>query len=216
MSSYINNYSNLDFIFVSLLCVFLGVSIRATLTSVNQKWASTYHFTLTCALLPSITMAITTLISSNLALSLGMIGALSIVRFRNPVKSPFELIIFFSLITIGIGAAVNLKLSIFLSFLINFIIYIFFKIEKFFEKKKKSIFSPSFDEGSKVYSLEVRALQSISILEFDENLVEKFRDMESKEFSYRLIFSSRKELEELNNKLNNNSDVQKVNVHYPS
>ena len=37
---------------------------------------------------------ITLSISDNLALSLGMIGALSIVRFRNPVKNPLEIIIY--------------------------------------------------------------------------------------------------------------------------
>ena len=47
------------------------------------------------------------LIAGNIALSLGMIGALSIVRFRNPVKSPFELTVFFGLITIGIAFAIN-------------------------------------------------------------------------------------------------------------
>ena len=37
-----------------------------------------------------------------------MIGALSIVRFRNPVKNPLELIIFFALLTSGISFAVNI------------------------------------------------------------------------------------------------------------
>ena len=57
-------------------------------------------------------MIITTLIAGNIALSLGMIGALSIVRFRNPVKNPFELVIFFALITIGIAFATNFKLGL--------------------------------------------------------------------------------------------------------
>ena len=70
--------------------------------------------------MPSITSIITTLISSNIALSLGMIGALSIVRFRTPVKSPLELVMFFALITIGIGVAVNFKLSLLLTFVIIF------------------------------------------------------------------------------------------------
>ena len=46
-------------------------------------------------------------ISGNIALSLGMIGALSIVRFRHPVKSALELIIYFDLITIGIATSVR-------------------------------------------------------------------------------------------------------------
>ena len=45
-------------------------------------------------------------IAGNLGLSLGMIGALSIVRFRTPVKSPLELVIYFVLIVIGISITV--------------------------------------------------------------------------------------------------------------
>ena len=42
---------------------------------------------ITFLLLPATTYVITKVIANNLALSLGMIGALSIVRFRNPEKA---------------------------------------------------------------------------------------------------------------------------------
>ena len=45
-------------------------------------------------------------IAGNLGLSLGMIGALSIVRFRTPIKSSLELIIYFIFIVIGISISV--------------------------------------------------------------------------------------------------------------
>ena len=101
----ISNIEYLGLIIISILC---GAGIRMSLHYAKQRWATTYHHTMSYILLPPITMVITTLIAGNIALSLGMIGALSIVRFRNPVKNPFELIIFFALITIGIGIAVNL------------------------------------------------------------------------------------------------------------
>lgn len=85
-----------------ILTVFLamasGLSIRIMLSLVKQKWASTYHHTMSYILLPVITFVITKVITGNIALSLGMVGALSIIRFRNPVKNPFELVIFFALI----------------------------------------------------------------------------------------------------------------------
>ena len=43
-----------------------------------------------------------------------MVGALSIVRFRNPVRSPLELSVYFGAITMGIAASVNLLWLIFL------------------------------------------------------------------------------------------------------
>ena len=54
---------------------------------------------------PSMTVIAWT-IAGNLGLSLGMIGALSIVRFRTPVKSPLELVVYFVLIVIGISITV--------------------------------------------------------------------------------------------------------------
>ena len=74
-----------------IVAILSGLSIRLTLSLVKQRWASTYHHTLSYILLPLITLTITHVISGNIALSLGMIGALSIVRFRNPVKNPLEL-----------------------------------------------------------------------------------------------------------------------------
>ena len=88
MSDLLKDYSYLEFL-LNLLSIFLGFTLRTSLSIVRQKWVTTYHQTLTFCLLPH-TSIITTLISSNIALSLGMIGALSIVRFRTPVKSPLN------------------------------------------------------------------------------------------------------------------------------
>jgi hypothetical protein len=72
----------------------------------------------TAMILPPIAMIITSVISSNLALSLGMIGALSIVRYRTPIKSVYELALLFFLITLGVTASVNTKYAIFLILII--------------------------------------------------------------------------------------------------
>lgn len=49
------------------------------------------------------TMIIITIVKSSLALSLGLVGALSIVRFRTAIKEPEELAYFFMVIAIGLG-----------------------------------------------------------------------------------------------------------------
>ena len=116
------NPSNLEFLLLVILAIICGLGVRFSLGYAKQTWATTYHHTMSYALLPPITMIITTLIAGNLALSLGMIGALSIVRFRNPVKSPLELVIFFALITVGIGVSVNVKLGILMTAVTIFVI----------------------------------------------------------------------------------------------
>lgn len=61
-------------------------------------------------LLPFLTMIVCLIISivkSSLALSLGLVGALSIVRFRTPIKEPEELVYLFMAIAIGLGLGAN-------------------------------------------------------------------------------------------------------------
>lgn len=57
----------------------------------------------TLVLISLTTMLIITIVKSSLALSLGLVGALSIVRFRTAIKEPEELAYFFMSIAIGLG-----------------------------------------------------------------------------------------------------------------
>ena len=208
------NYSLLEYFLLILLAILSGLSIRYTLGYVNQKWATTYHHTLSYVLLPVITMIITTLIAGNLALSLGMIGALSIVRFRNPVKSPLELVMFFALITIGIGTAVNFKLSLLLTAVINIVIFIFYKAQISLDKQGKSLFSLSFEEGSTTHVMEVKTSKPISLLEKNENLAQYYSSKDQKVFNYRIIFSNKQEAEELKSKIQSDDGVESINITY--
>ena len=85
--------------------------------------------------LPIIGCAITTVIGTNIALSLGMVGALSIIRFRTPVRSPYELIVYFALLTMGITMSVNYRYT-----LILFTSLILFKL--FYHLFRKIITKP--------------------------------------------------------------------------
>ena len=53
------------------------------------------------------TVLIITVVKSSLALSLGLVGALSIVRFRTPIKEPEELAYLFIAIAMGLGLGAN-------------------------------------------------------------------------------------------------------------
>ena len=96
---------NIVFLIVS------GLVLRFSLSITGQNWVKTYQQTIAFLILPVVTYVITKTITGNIALSLGMIGALSIVRFRNPVKSALELVMYFVLITIGIAASVNMDFA---------------------------------------------------------------------------------------------------------
>ncbi len=59
-------------------------------------------FSIALALMTILTTVITLAISSNIALSLGMVGALSIVRYRAAIKDPLDLLFLFWAVTTGI------------------------------------------------------------------------------------------------------------------
>ncbi len=65
-------------------------------------------FSLSIILLAMITAIIIKTINSNLALSLGMVGALSIVRFRTAIKEPLDTIFMFWAIAVGIMVGAGL------------------------------------------------------------------------------------------------------------
>ena len=89
-------------------------------------------FNKTLAVLPVITAAIMLAMGSNLTISLGMVGALSIVRFRNAVKDPSDLTYLFWSITLGIviGAGLFL-LAILLSLAATILVFVLDLIPSF-------------------------------------------------------------------------------------
>ena len=107
---------------ILLFLVVAGLIIRQSLVFVGQIWANTYHHLATYLLLPGIAFVITKIIKQDIALSLGMIGALSIVRFRTPIKEPEELLYLFLSIGLGVGFAAGqilLTILVFIALIIN-------------------------------------------------------------------------------------------------
>ena len=189
-----------------------GLSIRVMLSLVKQRWVSTYHHTMSYMLLPVITFIITKVITGNIALSLGMIGALSIVRFRNPVKNPFELVIFFALITIGISMSVNIKFGILLVMIINFTIFASYIFEMIARKFDLHIFSLSFDEGNSVNVIEIQSNQEISSLHDSKFLLQYVSDKKSKEFHYRLASKSKVDIDNIRKLIDKNESVENIEI----
>ena len=118
----------LKVLIVSLLGLILFIVHSFTL----HNYLRNRSFIVTSMILPAVALVITTVISKNIVLSLGMIGALSIIRYRTPVKSIYELSLLFALITIGIAGGVNIKYSIGLSVFISLIGLLTFIISKIY------------------------------------------------------------------------------------
>ena len=195
-----------------ILLIVSSLLIRQTLVFANQGWAKSYSQTISFLLLPIVTFVITKTISGNIALSLGMIGALSIVRFRHPVKSALELIIYFDLITLGIATSVRTKWAIQLV-LCTILIILFIKLINYlFKKRGKSFYNISFNEGIEHNTLEVYANNYIQVLENSKNLKNMINDKENDEFIYRLTFEKKEDLLEFKEKIVNEKLIKKIEV----
>lgn len=91
----------------TILVTFLVVCILAAYIFVVYYFATkkTFYsktFNISLALISIITAGIILAMQSNLVISLGMVGALSIVRFRTAVKDPMDLMFLFWAISVGI------------------------------------------------------------------------------------------------------------------
>ena len=86
-------------LFVSAL---LALYVFAIYRLVTRKVFYSKNFNISLAAMAIITAAIILAMQSNLVISLGMVGALSIVRFRTAIKDPMDLVFMFWSISIGI------------------------------------------------------------------------------------------------------------------
>lgn len=102
---------SVDKILLSLVVAFLiGIFIVYVYRKTFSGVVYSKSFSLCILLLAMVTAMIIRTISSNLALSLGMVGALSIVRFRTAIKEPTDTAFMFWSITAGIMAGAGLYL----------------------------------------------------------------------------------------------------------
>lgn len=72
------------------------------------------NFNISLAVVSVVVCAIILTIQSNIVISLGMVGALSIVRFRTAIKNPMDLVFLFWSIAIGIICGANLPVIAFI------------------------------------------------------------------------------------------------------
>ena len=208
MSLFLDNLDQLVKI-VSLIAI--SLYLRMLLQFVGQTWVKTIAHTSTLLLLPILTYVITSVISGNIALSLGMVGALSIVRFRNPVRSPLELSVYFGAITFGITASVSIKWLLLLVSSVTLVVLVLLLIQQITKAfSLKPFFISSFSEGNITSTLQVVASTEISELDSNESLTSKTSG--SGEIGYTLAHSNFESLKEIEVLLRENKSVVSIQL----
>lgn len=113
------------FFFSFLVCALLSYLLSILYVRYGHSLSNRKAFAKNFVVLALTTMFIISVVKSSLALSLGLVGALSIVRFRSAIKEPQELAYLFLNIAIGLGCGAGLTILTIIAF-VGFAIIIWF------------------------------------------------------------------------------------------
>lgn len=111
--SFVQNYSSGDMslsnivVIMAITCV-LAVYVFGVYRFVTKSTFYSRTFNITVAALSIVTASVILTVQSSIVISLGMVGALSIVRFRTAVKDPMDLLFLFWSISNGITCGAGL------------------------------------------------------------------------------------------------------------
>ena len=120
---------------LSLICsVILSLLIQLFYVKFSSTLSNRMNFSKNFVILGVTTCIIIVIVKNSLALSLGLVGALSIVRFRAAIKEPEELVYLFLVIAVGLGCGAGqikvITVGILTSLLIIFAYYLFLSKKK--------------------------------------------------------------------------------------
>lgn len=111
-----------EFLLNLVLTGFFAYLLGKIYVQFGQSLSNREAFSKNYVLLSLTTMLVISIVQSSLALSLGLIGALSIVRFRAAIKEPEELTYLFFCIGIGLGFGANQRLKTIIAFCIIYLL----------------------------------------------------------------------------------------------
>ena len=119
--------------------VFLSILLRLHFKYFGSTLSNREEFSQVCPFILLTTILIITVVKSSLALSLGLVGALSIVRFRTPIKEPEELAYLFIAIAMGLGLGADQRMATLVAGPLILIVMAVFKWSRK-ESKKKNLY----------------------------------------------------------------------------
>ena len=198
---------------VALICgIFIAVLYRATYRGVS--YSSTYVISL--IMLALITALVIMVIGNNLARAFGLVGAMSIIRFRTAVKDTQDIMFIFFSLAIGLACGAGMyTIALIGTFFIGIVIYI------------SSILNDS-TPLNKEYLIQI-IIQNAQLPEQEihpiiENYCSKFKLVNIKkvgeekldltEYSYYVVFKKRNKAAQLVENLNKISYISKVNLFF--
>jgi len=121
------NMEPMDFLIVLAAALLVGMGIYYIYRRCYVGVVYDHSFNVSLVVMTILVAVIIVTISSNITLSLGMVGALSIVRYRTAVKSPMDLMFMFWAITSGIAIGAKYYYIVFIAFLFVAVTFLLLK-----------------------------------------------------------------------------------------
>lgn len=119
------NISTTDIIMTLGMTCVIALYIFAVYRLITRKTFYNKNFNISLAALALITAIVILTVQANIVISLGMVGALSIVRFRTAIKDPMDLVFLFWSISVGIACGASMiEIAIIGSLLLTVIIFV--------------------------------------------------------------------------------------------
>ncbi len=132
--SFLEGYANVELstsqiLIVMFFSLLVGIYIYLVYRFITKKTFYSKSFNISLVLMSVITAAVILTVQSSVVISLGMVGALSIVRFRTAIKDPMDLVFMFWSISVGIICGAGLvEVAIILSLAATVVIIILDRI----------------------------------------------------------------------------------------
>lgn len=186
----IQNYSYITTLSSFVLCVITSFVLAQVYKRFGSTLGSKNQIMSIIPLISNITFLVILIVKSSLALSLGLVGALSIIRFRTPIKEPEDLGYLFFSIGIGIGfAAMQIVPTLVISSAIMLIIIFYSnRFKNNIDKNFNLIidYASDSEEDLNIEENLKKFTQEIELIKIEKN-------KEKKTFYYNLIFNNNKD-----------------------
>jgi len=159
-----------DFLINALIIIILTFLLELTYRKCGRSLSNRKAFGANFILIGFTTMLIISVVKSSLALSLGLVGALSIVRFRAAIKEPEELAYLFLTISLGLALGANLRLIAFVAFgVVMLVIW-----GRYFLSKKEQISNMFLSINANAENVELSQIEKIVADNFKKFQIKRF------------------------------------------
>ena len=123
-------------LFSFLMCVLMSFIVRDFYIKRSFSLTGKMHIGSIIPVLSAVVFLVIVVVKSSLALSLGLVGALSIVRFRTPIKEPEELVFLFMAIGVGLGTGAGQTKATAIVIFLTLLIYYVFSRQRYLSKDR--------------------------------------------------------------------------------